>query len=228
MTMHKAKIAWGLACAGMVLAFITPPLHAADMTYIPEGCEFRMTLPEAPSTAEACNPDNPKECYRTGRFTRVYALDSVLKISTTCNNAEQGMMDRYSGEVMAFTLKTMSKGKVDEPESGYQEFAYAKQALIMGGKKLDDGAETLYMAQLWIGKKSVFTVEGEVTGAANDEADALFTAIMASIRHESLDQAQDKKSALKPDDTTQSGAKTPEDTENIEKSPENPDTKAEE
>lgn len=210
------------ACAGMTMLITMLLLlsfgvvHAADITYTPEGCEFRMTLPEAPSTAEACNPDNPKECYRTGRFTRVYALDSMLKISTTCNAAEKGMMDRYSGEVMAFTLKTMSKGKVDEPESGYQELAYAKQALIMGGKKLDDGTETLYMAQLWIGKKSVFTVEGEVTGAANDEADALFTAIMASIRHESQDEAQGDKTTPESADNSQK----PENTEKPEAKPE--------
>ena len=40
---------------------------------------------------------------------------------------------------------------------------------------------TIYIAQLWIGKKSAFSVEAEVIGEGVDDADKLFSDILRSI-----------------------------------------------
>lgn len=180
------------AFAGMTMMIIFGlPAFAADYVYIPKDCEFRLTYPEEPSTAEACNPDNPLQCHQVSNFTRVYALDSSVRINTTCNAAEKDMLTRYSGDVMQYTLQTMATPHVDEFETGFNDHNIAKQAVILGNKKLPDGTERIYMAQLWIGKKSVFTIEGEVTGASSPEADALLSTILKSIRHESWDKADE-------------------------------------
>jgi hypothetical protein len=174
----------------LFVLFLAVPAHAFEHT--PEYCEFHMTFPEAPSTAKACNPEDDRDCYHATRFTRVYALDSALNINATCNKAEENMLERYSGEVMTFTLQTMSKGKVDDPHVGFNDHGIAKQAVLIGGRTAEDGSETVYMAQIWIGKESIFTIEGEVTGAANAEADALLGDIMGSIRHKSWAVATDQ------------------------------------
>lgn len=171
----------------LVFLFATPG-SAADYVYTPTNCEFKMTYPEQPSIAQACNPENPKDCYEASNFTRVLAMDSSVRINTTCNNAEPGMLERYSGDVMQYTLGTMAHKKVDEYESGFNDHGIAKQAVVLGNQKLDDGTEQVYMAQIWIGKKSVFTIEGQVTGNASPEADAIFSEIFKSIRHESWDK----------------------------------------
>ena len=170
----------------LVFAFLLSlPASAADFVYAPQNCEFKVTYPEHPSIAEACNPEDPKDCYEVSNFIQVLAADSSVRINSTCNNAEPGMLERYSGDVMQYTLGTMAKQQVDEYETGFNDHGIAKQAVVLGNKKQPDGSEGVYMAQLWIGKKSVFTIEGQITGTASAEADAIFSAIFKSIRHES-------------------------------------------
>lgn len=193
----------------IVTALFATPALAAEYIYAPANCEFKITYPEQPSIAQACNPENAKDCYEASNFVRVLAMDSSVRINTTCNNAEPGMLERYSGDVMQYTLGTMAKPKVDEYEAGFNDHGITKQAVVLGNKKLEDGTEQVYMAQLWIGKKSVFTIEGQVTGTASPEADAIFSDIFKSIRHESWDKApesvenSDKKSEQKKSEETE-------------------------
>ena len=177
------------------------PATARAFDYAPEGCEFIITFPEEPSSARACNPEDPKDCYMVGQFMRIYAMDSALRISSTCNRAEDGMLERYSGEVMEFTLKSMSRNKADDPQTGYNDLGFAKQAILLGGRVDEDGSENVYMAQIWIGKDSVMTVEGEVTGADNPDADQLFSTIMGSIRHKSQTETTDQPPENKEEKT---------------------------
>lgn len=184
----KALLKTGLALFALMM-----PGAVMAFDYAPEGCEFIITFPEEPSSARACNPEDAKDCYMVGQFMRIYAMDSALRISSTCNRAEDGMLERYSGEVMEFTLKSMSRNKTDDPQTGYNDLGFAKQAILLGGRIGEDGSENVYMAQIWIGKDSVMTVEGEVTGADNPEADQLFSTIMGSIRHVSQTVEDDAK-----------------------------------
>lgn len=161
----------------------------AEETYRAPDCEFSIVFPETPSVAQACNPTREDECHYVATFTKVYALDSAINIKTTCNKAEDGMLERYSGDVMRFTLETMAKSQADEYETGFNDHGIAKQAILLGSQKTEGGQEKIYMAQLWIGKKSVFTVEGSVTGS-NGEADMLFSTILKSIRHETWDKTK--------------------------------------
>jgi hypothetical protein len=195
------------AFLALALLGFTWPTQAADYVYIPKDCEFRLTYPEEPSTAEACNPDNPLQCHQVSNFTRVYALDSSVRINTTCNPAETGMLTRYSSEVMQYTLQTMAKPRVDEFETGFNDHNIAKQAVLLGNKKLPDGTERVFMAQLWIGKKSVFTIEGEVSGASSAEADLLFSNILKSVRHESWDEPEKAEKPPKSTENKESGEK---------------------
>lgn len=179
-----------LICLGMPSTAM-----AQDVTYAPNGCEFAVDYPEAPSAAQACNADNPDQCYEVARFNRVYSLDSALKITSTCNPAEPGMLERYSGEVMTFTLGTVAKGRADKPETSFADYGFAKQAILLGGRTLQDGTESVFIAHLWIGKKSVLTIEGEVTGIENPEADQLLTKIMQSVRHVGPEKAPAKNNS---------------------------------
>lgn len=164
--------------------------QAADFVYAPKNCEFKVNYPEQPSLAEACNPEDPKDCYEVSNFIQVLAMDSSIRINSTCNNAEPGMLERYNGDVMEYTLGTMAKQRVDEFETGFNDHGIAKQAVVLGNQKVTEESEGVYMAQLWIGKRSVFTIEGQITGVASAEADRIFSSIFQSIRHESWDDAK--------------------------------------
>lgn len=175
------------ALSALLMAQALPAI-AADFVYTPQECEFRITYPEEPSVATACNPDDMKECYETSSFIQVFGVDSSIRISTTCNNAEEGMMERYSGDVMQFTLGTMASQHISDYETGFNDHGVAKQAVLLGHREEEGRGEQIYMAQLWIGKKSVFTVEGHITGSTAPEADHIFSTIFKSIRHVSQDR----------------------------------------
>jgi hypothetical protein len=186
----------------LALMLLAVPAMAEDVIYAPKDCEFRITYPEAPSTASACNPDNPKQCHQVSTFTKIYAMDTSIRINTTCNAAEPGMLEKYSGEVMKFTLQTMAKDNTDDYQTGFNDHGIAKQAVLLGNKKMPDGTERLYMAQIWIGKTSVFTIEGEVmAGTEANETDIVFGNIFKSIRPESWDdEIAAKQDAAKADE----------------------------
>lgn len=173
--------------------------YAADYTFAPEGCEFRMDFPEEPLIARTCSPKDKNKCHTVARFNQVYDLESGIYITVTCNDAEPGMMERYSGDVMQYTMGAMAKKYIDEESSqtAFQDIGTAKQALIMGSKKQPDGHEDIFMGQLWIGKKSVFSIEGQITGKAPPEADTLFAHTMKSVRPVTMDKPAEKPA---PDD----------------------------
>lgn len=189
----------------MVMAVLfTCPAHADDYTYAPNGCELRIVFPEEPGVSQICDPSDMKKCHERAMYARVLTADSSVRITAICTPAEPGMMERYSGDVMNFTLESMAKPYVDHVKSGFNEHKFAKQSVVLGNKKQPDGSETIYMAQLWIGQKSVMTIEGVVTGKQSDTADTLFATILKSVHHESQETPAPPASPEPTENTTKS------------------------
>ena len=157
------------------------PAFAEPYTYSPEGCEFTVTFPSEPFVGKKCNPENPDQCHEVVSFTKVFDVTASLNISVVCNPAEKDMYERYSGDVMKTTLIAMAgRGKLEESETGYNEKPEFKMAYILGyGKKGEQ--DLIYNGQLWIGKKSVFSIEADIVGDYVDGADALFASILQSV-----------------------------------------------
>ena len=167
------------------LSFFTFPAFADEVVFKPEGCEFAITFPEEPYTIRKCQPDNPEECSDFTSFTHVFGVDATVNIKVTCYPAESGMRERYSGDVMKVTLAGMVKDQNPETlQTDFQEFPFAKQAVALG-TATEGNSDKIFAAQLWIGDKSVYTLQGEMIGAQLDEADEMFIGIMGSITHES-------------------------------------------
>ncbi|WP_148260442.1 hypothetical protein [Micavibrio aeruginosavorus] len=182
----------------MLLGLATAPAIAADYTFAPNGCEFAMTFPEQPTSAERCDPAAPTQCTHSSVFVKVYGMDSSMRVTATCSPAEDNMLKRYSGDVMRFTLESMAKGNAKTYETGFNDLGTAKQAILLGSTPNDHDGEDVYMAQLWIGEKSVLTIEGVLTGVQTPDSDSTFTGIMKSIR-----TAPTKATATKADEETE-------------------------
>ncbi len=150
--------------------------------YAPDDCEFRMVLPGTPEQVKRCAADNPNKCNTSTSFTHVFDMSASVNVTVTCLPAAPGMYEKYSGPVMQQTLATVSKNKLDKYETGYQQYDVAKQATVLGTGKTG-ASDMVYIAQLWIGHHSMFTVEGSMIGDQRDDADKMFTDILKSIRH---------------------------------------------
>ncbi|MDB5491080.1 MAG: hypothetical protein JWO78_929 [Micavibrio sp.] len=192
------------------LILLSAPVNAAEYTYAPDGCEFNVTFPEAPADSKACDSANPKDCHLVSTYTKIYDVSTGMRINVTCAPAQPGMMEKYSGEVMQYTLGAMAREHIDrdQAQTAFEDLGTAKQAVLMATKKQEDGSESVYMSELWIGKKSVLTLEGEMTGPPNQDADTLFARIMKSVRPQA-EAKTPEKAAQKPESAVPDKAEAP-------------------
>lgn len=183
------------------------PVTATDngFQYAPEGCEFAMTFPTEPYNGRSCNPDDPSDCRPQTTYTKVFDGGVTVTFNVTCNPVPADTFDRYSGDVMEVTLAAMaSKNRLDKYETGFQQFGDdAKQAVILGTGKTGD-KDKLFVSQIWIGHKSLFTAEAEIVGPATDEEETFFAKILATIHNmnwtpekQKAAEAEKKKSSKK-------------------------------
>ena len=212
-----------------LLMLLAAPAQAEPYVYAPEHCEFTITFPSEPFVGRKCSPDNPQQCHETISFTKVFDVTASLNMTVACNPAEDKMYDRYSGDIMKTTLIAMAgRGKLDEFETGFNDMKDAKMAYILGyGKKGDQ--DLIYNGQLWIGQKSVFSLEADVVGDYVDGADAMFAEILQTVQLKNPPAAAtmpppESKGEAKPDTkpAAKAGPKTENKAENKPQSSEKP------
>ena len=171
-----------IAASAFGLLAITAKAEDAKHSYSPASCEFEITFPEEPYTVRKCeNENDPKTCYDKVSYTKVYSLDATVNFRVICNPISESVYNEYSAEVMKLTLQAMTKNSVvEEFESSYREEESYKQAGLIGEGHVGR-TPTIYIAQMWMGKKSVLSVEAELIGEAMEDADALFSDVLKSV-----------------------------------------------
>jgi hypothetical protein len=170
------------------------------VTYSPEYCEFAVTFPEEPHSQRRCEDDSEEKCYDLISYTQVHEMSSTVSVRVICNPATEELFEKYSGEVMEATVKAMTEKTVVKTfDTSFREEEGYKQAGLVGEGKVGV-TPTIYIAQLWIGKKSILSVEAEMTGEASEESDKLFSSILQSV-HYSLNDPKPEES--KPEEKSE-------------------------
>lgn len=161
---------------------VTAYANAQDaFTYAPEHCEFSITFPEKPEIKNVCEESGV--CYDEVKFTQVFELSSTVKTRVICNAISSDVYESYSGTVMKATLKAMTNPAIIQTsETSFRETEDYKQAGLVG-EGMVGRTPTLYVGQLWIGKKSALSVEAEIIGAEYEPSDSLFSEILRSVGH---------------------------------------------
>lgn len=165
---------------------LTTPLKPEnyDFGYSPEYCDFFAGFPEQPLAVNHCeNKEDPSTCFDLITYTKVFGLSSSVKIQVICNPATQEMYEHFIPETMETTVRAMTKDKVVEEFNidSREENEYRQSGIVAQGRQgLHD---TLYIAQLWIAKNSIMSVEAELMGEQTEEADQLFANILRNIGH---------------------------------------------
>ncbi|MGB4057574.1 MAG: hypothetical protein WBK77_05780 [Alphaproteobacteria bacterium] len=187
------------AFAGMTIALFSFYAHAQDaaptpVTYSPPPCEFSVTFPSAPYTTRRCDEIETEKCYDQTSYTQVYDMASTVNFRVICNPIDEGVYDHYSDQVMEATLKAMTKHSVVKTfDASFRTKDGYKQAGLVGEGKTGT-LPTLYIAQLWIGKKSALSVEAELIGEPEQKADELFRDIIKSVHYVNDKQPPEKES----------------------------------
>jgi hypothetical protein len=180
-----------------VLGFASAPALAAPFTYAPETCEFEISFPEKPYIEQKCTTGDKKICTEVVTYTRVISAETSVNIRITCKAENEKELAKYTPELMEATIKQMtSQAKMDVETISSQEVQGYKSATAVNlGER--GGREIMYTAQLWSGKTSLFTLEADMTGPQDPQADQIFTDVLKSMKPKSLN-ATASEDASKP------------------------------
>lgn len=176
------------------------PEKTEGVTYSPDFCEFAVTFPSAPYTAQRCDDVDKEKCYNLVSYTQVYALTSTVNFRIICNPINKEVAKQFTPEVMKTTLHAMTRDSVvKEFDTSFSDQEQYKQAGLVGEGKVGR-TSTIYLAQLWIGEQSALSVEAELIGDVHPESDKIFSDVLKSI-HFSGDKGAktDKKEKKKPE-----------------------------
>ncbi len=185
---------WIPAFAGMTLLLLSTSMAHA-YTFKPEGCEFSIEFPSEPFAAKKCDPAHPDDCHTITSFTKVFGMDATVDVTVTCNKADDKHYGEYTQEVMEQTLSALGAARqLDDYQTAWREDPLYKQAILLGSGSTGK-SDKIYTSQLWIGHKSVFTMEAELIGNQLKEADDMFSGIIQSIQQADQAAAEAKKKA---------------------------------
>ena len=179
----------------------TPPAWiAAGSTYAPDGCEFQIAFPEEPYQGKRCDALDPTNCTEATTFTKVYGLDATIAYTVSCNPTGKDLYDQYSDNVMKAALFAMAQpSNLGKSQTGFGILPQAKMAVLLGSGKAANNDDVLYTGQIWVGHKSILTIEGKLSGSYNADSDRLFAEILKTARirdkasDKPVDAARDKK-----------------------------------
>ncbi|MBL8638011.1 MAG: hypothetical protein JNN09_05900 [Alphaproteobacteria bacterium] len=154
--------------------------HAESHTYAPENCDFTITFPEKPYVEKKCSGE--KDCAEVVTFTKVLDIGSSVNFRVTCISLAEKELAKYTPEVMKTTLGEMLKQTNLEAYNidAEEKDGYKRAGSVSLGKRNDQ--DILHTGQLWVGKKSLFTMEGEMLGASSDKLNQLFADILKTVQ----------------------------------------------
>lgn len=164
-----------LACAPL-------PALAGPYTYAPDSCEFKIDFPEKPLIEQKCTSGENRKCSEIVTYTKIVTAESSVNFRVICDALDPKELSHYSPAVMQETLKQMladANLEADPPEA-FDRNGYKVAAVVSTGMRGD--REVLYTGQLWIGERSMFSLEGDMSGPQDAKADKLFSDILNSMK----------------------------------------------
>lgn len=167
------------------LLLISTPAMADPYTYKPASCEFNTVFPEKPFIEVKCPKDKPDDCEEVATFTKT--LDaSALSFRLSCRKASATDLSLLKPEDLKKRLAALVKQANLEPftsDSALLEGNVKTSIALATGRRNE--RDVIYTGQMWLGKSSIFTMEGEMTGPESEEINNAYTEILRSVKNSS-------------------------------------------
>lgn len=169
--------------------FMTSSAQAAPFIYGPTSCDFTVTFPEKPFIEKKCADGT---CVEVVTYTQMSEASSI-NFRTTCNPQDAKAVSLYEAEDLKKTLLSMVKeAKLETYDSDSAVLEdKTKTAVAMATGRRND-RDVLYIGQMWVGKKSVLTIEGEMQGPENKKLEEAYMGILKSLHSKNAPPATPK------------------------------------
>ena len=165
-------------CSALALA--SPAVFAEPYTYAPDNCEFQVTFPEKPFIEKKCG-QTANDCAEVATFTKAIGSESSTNFRVSCNPIAADEIKKYTPDIIEETLKQLVKSNNLTPYNSQSSDADGYKSASSIALSERNGKPLIYNGQIWIGKKSMFTVEAEMAGDSNSEVEKVFVGIMKNM-----------------------------------------------
>lgn len=161
------------------VCFFSVPAFAEPFTYAPAGCDMQITFPEKPFIETKClNSGDKQDCTDVVTFKKVVPPAASTDFRVTCVPYSKEELATYTTPVVEKTLeKLLSDQGLEAYDIASREVDGVRRSTTMSVGSKDD-VPYIYTAQIWIGKGSMFTLEGSMKGEKNDKVEATFADIL--------------------------------------------------
>jgi hypothetical protein len=163
----------------MLIPFLllSSPAAAEPFTYAPEHCEFQITFPEKPFIEKKCGK-SVTDCAEVATYTKAIGTTSSTHFRVTCNPVTPAEIEKYTTPIIEETLKQLviSNNLIPYDSNSSETDGYKNSSTI--SLSMRDEKPVIYNAQIWLGKKSMFTLEGEMVGEENNDIQATFAEVL--------------------------------------------------
>lgn len=176
----KYLVALGISAS--LLSALTPnAAMAKPYTYAPQHCDTQITFPEEPLIENRCmTKGDQKDCSDVVTFKKIFIPDGSVNVRVTCVAYDKKELDTYTPEVVEETLKRLLSDQNMEAYDVTSDSADGIRRSTSLSVGSQDNVPYVYTGQIWIGDKSMFTLEISMKGAKNDQVDKLFAEILSS------------------------------------------------
>lgn len=167
-----------------LLIFLPLGAHAESFIYAPEQCDFQITFPEKPYMVEKCAGANEKrKCVEVVSYKKIIPPDGAVDVRLTCEAKDDSNPDSQTKDYSELTLKSLLKDHNYEAydlhsETSGKDHVTRSTSLSIG---VQNDIPYIYSGQIWIGPKSLLTVETSMKGEKNDQVDQIFAEILKSL-----------------------------------------------
>jgi hypothetical protein len=184
------------------LLLLSSPALAEPFTFGPDDCEFQTTFPEKPFIEKKCS-QNSADCTVVTTFTKAVGTSASTNFRVTCNPLDANEAEKYTPKIIEETLKKLVQSNnliIYDIQSSKNDTYKSASAISVSQR---DEKALVYNAQIWVGKKSIFTIEGEMIGDGNEVIQETFANILRNT------YAKDRKpNAIEKSDIQPSQEKT--------------------
>lgn len=174
--------------------------RAEPFIYAPENCDMRVGFPEKPIIEKKCVTHAEKqECTDVVTYKKIAPPQSSVTFRITCVEYPKSELATYTPEIVEKTLNKLLKDQGLEPFDIQSETVDNMQrSTSMSIGTDDEGIAYMYSGQIWIGQKSLFTLEGNMKGPQEKSVEETFVSILRETYPKDL-KVEDTKNDTKTD-----------------------------
>lgn len=174
--------------------------QAEPFVYAPENCDMRVGFPEKPFIEKKCVTHADKqECTDVVTYKKVVPPEASVTFRITCVEYPKSELETYTPEIVEKTLNKLLKDQGLEAYDIQSETVDNMQrSTSMSIGTNDDGVAYMYSGQIWIGEKSLFTLEANMKGPQEKSVEETFVSILRETYPKDL-KIEDTKNDTKAD-----------------------------